>query len=107
MLTKSNIARYLSKETTASKPELVQFFHSNFYEEGLDEDSYLDYFIKFKNELDLFLLESKDWSIDNTFLKGKISIPPKLPKKVRMEMEKECRENQAYIKKIIKQINEN
>ena len=105
-MTKSEIARYISKSTTASNAEIVQFFHSNFYKERLNEEDYLDDFIKFKTELDECLLENKNWSIDNTFLKGKTSLPPKLPKKVKMEMERKYKEDQDYIKEVIRQIKE-
>ena len=105
-LTKAEIARYLSKEVNTSNGVLVQFFHSTFYKEGLSEGQYLSAFNSFITELDEHLLNSKDFSLDDTFLKGKEFTTLKIPKKVLKQMELDYLETQAYIESVIKEIND-
>ena len=106
MLTKPEIARYLSKEVDASKGELVQFFHSTFYKEGLSGDEYVSSFILFQTELNNYLEENKNWGINDTFLKDKPFTTTKIPVKVLKQMEQDYKEAQAYIEQVIKEINE-
>lgn len=106
MLTKAEIARFLSKEVNTSKGELVQFFHSTFYKEGLSEGQYLSAYNSFITELDEYLLNNKDFSLDNTFLKNREFTTLKIPKKVLKQMEVDYLEAQAYIESVIKEINE-
>ncbi len=104
MLSKAEIARYLSKEVNASKGELVQFLHSNFYKDGLNEEQYLHTFKQFIIELNEFLLDSKEFSINDTFLKNKPFTTSKIPKKVLKQMELDYLENQKSIEQIIREI---
>lgn len=106
MLTKPEIARYLSKEVDASKGELVQFFHSTFYKEGLSEEQYIPIFKSFIIDLDECILKTKDFSINDTFLKDKPFTTSKIPVKVLKQMQQDYKESQAYIDQIIKEINE-
>ena len=105
-LTKAEIARYLSKEVNTSKGELVQFFHSNFYKEGLNEEQYLSAFKLFLIDLDNDLEYFKDWSIEKTHLKGIEFTTLKIPKKVLKQMELDYLETKAYIESVIKEIND-
>jgi len=105
-LTKAEIARYLSKEANTSNGVLVQFFHSNFYKEGLNEEQYLSAFKAFITELDEYLLNNKDWSINDTFLKDRPFTTSKIPKKVLKQMELDYLETKAYIESVIKEIND-
>jgi hypothetical protein len=106
MLTKAEIARYLSKEVNTSKGELVQFFHSTFYKEGLSGEEYIDDFLLFQTELNEHLEENKNWSLNDTFLKNKEFTTSKIPVKVLKQMQQDYKEAQAYIDQIIKEINE-
>jgi hypothetical protein len=103
---KENIARYLNKKTNASKGELVQFFHSTFYKIGMVEDEYLSAFKVFLTDLDKELVESKDWSIEKTHLKGIEFTTLKIPKKVLKQMELDYLETQAYIEQVIRDLND-
>jgi hypothetical protein len=105
-LSKAEIARYLNKEVNASKAELVQFFHSTFYKEGLNEDKYVSSFISFQTELNTYLEENKNWGMNDTFLKDKPFTTTKIPVKVLKQMEQDYKEAQAYIDQTIKEINE-
>lgn len=104
MLTKPQISRLIVSKVDTTKEILVQFFHSTFYKPH-SEDHVKD-FMEFKKELNEFLEEYKDWSLEKTFLKGKTTEPVKIPKKVLKQMEEEYRETQEYIKEVIRQINE-
>ena len=107
MLTKAEIARFLNKEANASKGELVQFFHSTFYKEGLSEEQYLFDYNLFIVDLDKFLLECKGFvGLDGTFLKDRTFTTLKIPKKVLKQMEEEYLETKAYIQSVIDEINE-
>ena len=106
MLSKAEIARYLSKQAETSKGELVQFFHSTFYKEGLDEEQYLSAFRLFIIDLDEFLIETKDWGLHYTFLKDRPFTTLKIPKKVLKQMEEEHIMMQNYIQSVIDEINE-
>jgi len=106
MLTKPEIARYLSKEVDASKGELVQFFHSTFYKEGLSEEQYIPAFKSFIIDLDESILKTNDFSINDTFLKDKPFTTSKIPVKVLKQMQQDYKESQAYIDQIIREINE-
>ena len=106
MLTKAEIARYLNKEVNTSRGELVQFFHSTFYKEGLSEEQYLFAYNSFITDLDEYLLNNKDWSINDTFLKDRPFTTSKIPKKVLKQMEVDYLEAQAYIESVIKEIND-
>jgi hypothetical protein len=103
-LTKPQIARLISAKVDTTKEILVQFFHSTFYKP--DSNDYVSDFIAFETELDEFREECKDWSLDKTFLKGKVSEPLKIPKKVLKQMMDDYLETQAYIAEVIRQINE-
>jgi hypothetical protein len=105
-LTKVELAKILHKEVNASRGELVQFFHSNFYKEGLSEEQYLSAYNSFITELDEHLLNNKDFDLDKTFLKDRTFTSLKIPVKVRKQMELDYKEAQAYIEKIIREINE-
>ena len=105
MLSKAEIARYLNKEVNASKGDLVQFFHSTFYKEGLSEGEYLSSFNSFITELDEHLLNNKNFSLDDTFLKNRTFTTLKIPVKVRKQMELDYLEAQAYIEQVIKDLN--
>ena len=105
-LTKVELAKILHKEANASRGELVQFFHSTFYKEGLSEGEYLSSFNSFITELDEHLLNNKNFSLDDTFLKNRTFTTLKIPVKVRKQMELDYLEAQAYIEKIIKEMNE-
>jgi hypothetical protein len=104
MLTRLEIAKLINSETNASKGELVQFFHSNYYKGGLSEEEYVNNFLSFQTELDNYLKENKNWSIDSTFLKGKSFTTSKIPKKVLKQMELDYLENQKFIEQIIREI---
>tara|TARA_R110000772_G_scaffold145294_2_gene255123 strand:- start:335 stop:661 length:327 start_codon:yes stop_codon:yes gene_type:complete len=106
MLSKAEIARYLNKEVNASKSQLVQFLHSTFYKEGLDEEQYLLAFNSFIIDLDEFLIETKDWGLHYTFLKDRPFTTLKIPKKVLKQMEEEHIMMQNYIQSVIDEINE-
>jgi hypothetical protein len=106
MLTKAEIARLIASKVNASKAELVQFFHSTFYKEGLSEEEYVDDFLLFQTELDTHLEQNKNWSINDTFLKDKPFTTSKIPVKVLKQMQQDYKEAQAYIDQIIKEINE-
>ncbi len=106
MLTKAEISRYLSKEVNTSKGELVQFFHSNFYKEGLNEEQYLSAYKLFILNLDEDLLYFSDWSIEKTHLKGVEFTTTKIPVKVLKQMQQDYKESQAYIQRVIDEINE-
>ena len=72
MLSRAEIARYLNGEVNVSRGELVQFFHSTFYKEGLGEEQYLLAYNLFVIDLDKFLFEHKDLvGLDGTFLKDR------------------------------------
>jgi hypothetical protein len=102
-LTKVEIARLLNKELNASKGELVQFLHSNFYKEGLNEEQYLHAFKQFVIELDECLLSLKGFSINDTFLKGKSFTTSKIPVKVKKQLELDYIEHQKYLEQDIKE----
>jgi hypothetical protein len=106
MLAKAEIARYLNKEVNASKGDLVQFFHSTFYKEGLSEEEYLSSFNSFMVDLKECMLKTNDFSLDDTFLKGRTFTTSKIPKKVLKQMELDYLEAQAYIKSVIDEIND-
>jgi hypothetical protein len=106
MLTKAEIARLIASKVNASKAELVQFFHSTFYKEGLSGEEYVDDFLLFQTELDTYLEQNKNWSINDTFLKDKPFTTSKIPVKVLKQMQQDYKEAQAYIDQIIREINE-
>ena len=106
MLSKAEIARYLNKEVNASNGDLVQFFHSTFYKDGLSEEQYLSAYNSFITELDEHLLNNKDFNLDKTFLKGRTFTSSKIPKKVLKQMELDYLEAQAYIEQVIKDLND-
>lgn len=106
MLTKAEIARLIASKVNTSKAELVQFFHSTFYKEGLSEEEYVEDFISFQTELNTYLEENKNWSINDTFLKDKPFTTSKIPVKVLKQMQHDYKESQAYIQKVIDEINE-
>jgi hypothetical protein len=106
MLAKAEIARYLSKEVDASKAELVQFFHSTFYKEGVSEGEYLSAFKSFIIDLDECLLKTNDFSLNDTFLKDRPFTTLKIPKKVLKQMELDYLEAQAYIEQVIRDLND-
>jgi hypothetical protein len=105
MLTKAEIARHLNNQVNTSYGELVQFFYSTFYKEGLSEEEYLSAYTLFITELDEYLLNNQNWSLDDTFLKGRTFTTTKLPLKVRKQMELDYKEAQAYIEQINKELN--
>jgi hypothetical protein len=105
-LTKLELAKLLNSKINASKSELVQFFHSTFYKERLSEEEYVNDFISFQTELNTYLEENKNWSINDTFLKDKPFTTSKIPVKVLKQMQQDYEEAQAYIDQIIKEINE-
>jgi hypothetical protein len=106
MLTKAEIARSIASKVNASKAELVQFFHSTFYKEGLSEEEYVNDFLSFQTELDNYLEENKNWSLNDTFLKDKPFTTSKIPVKVLKQMQQDYDEAQAYIQKVIDEIND-
>jgi hypothetical protein len=106
MLSKAEIARYLNKEVNASKGDLVQFFHSTFYKEGLNEGEYLSLFNSFMIDLKECMLKTNDFSLDDTFLKGRTFTTLKIPKKVLKQMELDYLEAQAYIEQVIRDLND-
>ena len=103
-LTKPEISRLIVSKVDTTKEILVQFFHSTFYKP--DSNDHVSDFIAFEKELDEFREECKDWSLDKTFLKGKVAEPAKIPKKVLKQMMDEHLETKAFILQVIKQINE-
>jgi len=105
MLDKASIAKLLHKETNASKAELVQFFHSTFYKIGMSEEEYVSAFKSFSIDLEECLLKTKDFSINDTFLKDRPFTTSKIPIKVLKKMELDYKETQAYIQSIIDEIN--
>ena len=105
-LTKVEIAKLLHKEVNASRGVLVQFFHSNFYKEELSEEQYLSAYNSFITELDEHLLNNKEFGLEQTFLKDRTFTSLKIPVKVRKQLELDYKEAQAYIEKIIKEMNE-
>ena len=106
MLTKAEIARTIALKVNTSKAELVQFFHSTFYKEGLGEEEYVNNFLLFQTELDNYLEENKNWSLNDTFLKDKPFTTSKIPVKVLKQMQQDYDEAQAYIQKVIDEIND-
>ena len=106
MLTKAEIARSIASKVNASKAELVQFFHSTFYKEGLSEEEYVNGFLSFQTELDNYLEENKNWSLNDTFLKDKPFTTSKIPVKVLKQMQQDYDEAPAYIQKVIDEIND-
>lgn len=106
MLVKAEIARYLNKEVNASKGDLVQFFHSTFYKEGLSEGEYLSAFKAFLIDLENDLEHFKGFSIEKTHLKGIEFTTLKIPKKVLKQMELDYLETKAYIESVIKEMND-
>ena len=106
MLSKAEIAKYLNKEVDASKGELVQFFHSTFYKEGLSKEQYIPAFKSFIIDLDECILKTNNFSINDTFLKDKPFTTSKIPVKALKQMQQDYKESQAYIDQIIKEINE-
>ena len=106
MLTKLELAKLLNSKINASKNELVQFFHSTFYKERLSEEEYINDFLLFQTELNTHLEQNKNWSINNTFLKDKPFTASKIPVKVLKQMQQDYEEAQAYIQKVIDEINE-
>jgi hypothetical protein len=105
MLSKAEIARYLSKEVNTSNGVLVQFFHSTFYKIGMSEDEYLSAFKAFLTDLENDLEYFKDFSIKKTHLKGIEFTTLKIPKKVLKQMELDYLEAKAYIESVIKEMN--
>jgi hypothetical protein len=103
MLTKPEIARLIDSKVNTTKCELVQFFHSNFYKERLSGEEYVNDFILFQTELDNYLKENKNWSINDTFLKDKPFTPSKIPVKVQKQLDLEYKELQDYIEKVSKE----
>lgn len=106
MLSKAEIAKFLHKETNASKGELVQFFHSTFYKVGMNEGEYLSAYNSFSIDLEECLLKTNDFSINDTFLRNKTFTTLKIPKKVLKQMELDHLEAKAYIEQVIREINE-
>jgi hypothetical protein len=106
MLTKLEIAKLINSKINSSKAELVQFFHSTFYKEGLSKEEYVSDFILFQTELDKCLEESKNWSINDTFLKDKSFTISKVPVKIQKQLDLEYKELQDYIKKVSKEFEE-
>ena len=103
-LTKPQISRLIVSKVDTTKEILVQFFHSTFYKP--DSSDHVSDFIAFETELDEFREECKDWSLEKTFLKGKVAEPAKIPKKVLKQMMDEHLETKAFILQVIEQINE-
>ena len=103
---KLELAKLINSKVNASKAELVQFFHSTFYKERLSEEEYVNDFLLFQTELNTYLEENKNWSINDTFLKDKPFTASKIPVKVLKQMQQDYKEAQAYIDQIIKEINE-
>ena len=103
---KLELAKLINSKVNASKAELVQFFHSTFYKERLSEEEYVNDFLLFQIELNTYLEENKNWSINDTFLKDKPFTASKIPVKVLKQMQQDYKEAQAYIDQIIKEINE-
>ena len=106
MLTKLELAKLLNSKINASKNELVQFFHSTFYKERLSEEEYVSDFLLFQTELNTHLEQNKNWDINDTFLKDKPFTTSKIPVKVLKQMQQDYEEAQAYIQKVIDEINE-
>jgi len=105
-LTKAEIARSIASKVKASRGELVQFFHSTFYKERLSEEEYVSDFLLFQTELNTHLEQNKNWGINDTFLKDKPFTTSKIPVKVLKQMQQDYEEAQAYIQKVIDEINE-
>jgi hypothetical protein len=105
-LTKLELAKLINSKVNTSKGELVQFFHSTFYKERLSEEEYVEDFISFQTELHTYLEENKNWDINDTFLKDKPFTTTKIPVKVLKQMQQDYEEAQAYIQKVIDEINE-
>ena len=105
MLSKVEIARYLNKEVNASKGDLVQFFHSTFYKEGLSEEEYLSTFNSFIIDLEECIANLKVTSSFDEIFKDRPFTTLKIPKKVLKQMELDYLESQAYIKSLIDEIN--
>jgi len=100
-MTKLEIAKLLANTpgVMASKEEIIQFFHSpQFIFEEEEEGNIIEDFMVFRGILDKDILDCKDWNIDKTFLKGKTTDLPKIPKKVQQQLDKERQELQDYIK---------
>ena len=105
MLDKVSIARLLNKNVGASNGELLQFFRSPLFKEDEHENELIESFLKFRKQLNEELEEFKDWSINDTFLKGVEYTTLKIPKKVLKQMELNYLETKAYIESVIKEIN--
>lgn len=105
-LNKPEIARTLNKNLNASTGEIVQYFHSSYYDETYELQDYLLSFKLFKLQLDDDLEFFKDWSLDKTFLKGQPFTTLKIPKKVLKHIEEYHIASKAYIEEVIRQINE-
>ena len=102
-LTKVEIAKLLNRELNASKGELVQFLHSNYYKEGLNEEQYLHTFKQFVIELDECLINFKNFTINDTFLKDKPFTTSKIPVKIKKQLELDYIEHQKYLEQDIKE----
>lgn len=105
MLTKPEIARLLTLKVNSSKAELVQFFHSTFYKNRLSEEEYVEDFNSFIIDLDECILKTNNFSLDDTFLKGRTFTTLKIPKKVLKQMEVDYLEAKAYIEQVVREIN--
>ncbi len=105
-LSKVELAKLLHKEANASKGELVQFFHSNYYKDELKAEQYIPLFISFRTQLDKDLESFKNFTINDTFLKDKPFTPSKIPKKILKQLELEYIEHQKYLEQDIKEARE-
>lgn len=100
------IARTLNTELNASIGELTQYFHSSYYNESYELQDHLLSFTAFRLQLNEDIEYFKDWSIDKTFFKDQPYTTLKIPKKVLKQMEDDHIIAKAYIKEIIRQLNE-
>ena len=97
---KLEIAKLLATtpNVMANESELLQFFRSpQYHPDDENEGNHIEDFHCFRNELDNHLLEYKNWSIENTFLKGRVFEKSKIPVKVQKQLEKERIELETYI----------
>ena len=82
----------------AGNSELLQFFRSPQYDpEEEHEGNYLESFMEFRGYLDADLIDVKEFTIENTFLKGQTQTYPKIPKKIQQKLNIEEENNKKII----------
>ena len=99
-LTKLELAKLLATtpNVMGSKGEIIQFFHSLQFDKDEENGSnVIEDFLYWRGELDKDLIEMKDFSLSDTFLKDKEYSTTKIPKKIQQQLDKEYKELQEYI----------